>query len=154
MLISQTAFEKFKSENWPPPVRTKTKTDFNVSLGLHGQDDLIELVSLPGHLQPRLLAESDQLAARPFRTPTNTPPRVPIRSGCGTQQTHHTTITSGFIHSFEKNYTDLIPVSQLGNMYFLFFACASVKFESREGWKSLQTLTESARIYLVSLCNI
>ena len=34
-LTSQTTFETFKFENWPPPVCAKTKMDFHDSLGFH-----------------------------------------------------------------------------------------------------------------------
>ena len=37
LLICQTTFEIFKFEKWPHPVRTKTKMDFHVSLGFHGE---------------------------------------------------------------------------------------------------------------------
>ena len=35
LLICQTTFEIFKFEEWPHPVRAKTKMDFHVSLGFH-----------------------------------------------------------------------------------------------------------------------
>ena len=35
MLTSQTPFEIFEFENWPSPVRPKTKMDFHESLDFH-----------------------------------------------------------------------------------------------------------------------
>ena len=37
---SQTTFEIFQFENWPPPVGAKTKMDFHVSLGFLGYKKL------------------------------------------------------------------------------------------------------------------
>ena len=54
LLTSQTTFEIFEFENWPSPVRAKTKMDFHVSLGLHDESyaNLKELVN-PYFLQAR-----------------------------------------------------------------------------------------------------